>query len=47
VSSVFGFFPGCGTIARRVQWKAMTIRFSPEFTYRYWRFTRPMAAWAK
>jgi hypothetical protein len=25
----------------------MTNRFSPSFTFRYWRFTRPMAALAK
>jgi hypothetical protein len=48
LSSVEGFFfPGCGPNALRVQWKAMAIRFSPEFTFRYWRFTRHNAAWAK
>jgi hypothetical protein len=26
---------------------SMTIRFSPSFPFRYWRFTRPMAALAK
>jgi hypothetical protein len=44
---VVGFVSGCGPNALRVQWKAMAIRFSPEFTFRYWRFTRHNAAWAK